>query len=162
MENRFILNAPRIMVIAGLCCLSAACGDQPSGAADRVAAASEDPPGAARPLSIGGAVAAAGDDTLSVAINCAAALEQTAEKLATMTDNPRSAEIAMIRQAEGYFSEEAQGAADTQAGGAGSSDAAIARRKAEKSGEVTEQAQLAIACLRRYGDAVDGQSGSAL
>lgn len=116
--------------------------------------AKADPPGAALPLSIGGQVQAEGGDTRDVAINCAVALGITAERLATMSSNPRSAEILLIGQARDYFASQsnAETAADENA--AGSAEAAIARRRSEKSNETTEQAQLAIACLRRYGDEV--------
>ncbi|MEO0462631.1 MAG: hypothetical protein AAF127_05845 [Pseudomonadota bacterium] len=153
----------RLAAFASLCSLIAACSGAPDTVdADNAAAiAKADPPGAALPLSIGGRVAAEGEDAVNVSVNCAAALEQTAEKLASMTDNPRSAEIAMIRQAEDYFSAEAESDI-ASAGIPGSAAAAIARRKGEKADAVTEQAQLAIACLRRYGDEVEGQSGAAL
>ncbi len=112
---------------------------------------SADPAGVALPLSIGGQVAAEGEDDSVVAINCSAALGLTAERLASMTNDPRSAEIALIRRAERYFAKQA----------GGSVEAAIAQRRSEKSDEATEQAQLAIACLRRFGDEVSAQSGAA-
>ncbi len=124
-------------------------------------APSSDPAGAALPLSIGGQVAEQGDDAMTVAVNCSAALGLTAERLASMTNDPRSSEIALIRRAEGYFADEAEAAASAGDGAAGSTGAVIARRRSEKSNEATEQAQLAIACLRRFGEEVSAQAGAA-
>ncbi len=140
---------PAIALVAAALTLSG-CSSEPAPTAE-ADAPSADPAGAALPLSIGGQVAAEGEDDSVVAINCSAALGLTAERLATMTNDPRSAEIALIRQAERYFAKQAGGPVD----------AAIARRRSEKSNEATEQAQLAIACLRRFGDEVSSQSGAA-
>lgn len=119
--------------------------------------AGADPQGAALPLSIGGRVDAGDEETPDVAINCAAALAITAERLASMSDNPQSAEIALIGKAEDYFTAEASKAAALDDTAVGSVEATIGRRRVEKASETTEQAQLAIACLRRYGGEVSGQ-----
>jgi len=125
------------------------------GAPDRVSGG--DPEGAALPLSIGGRVEAGDNDMQEVAVNCAAALGITAERLASMSDNPQSAEIVLIGKAEDFFTAEASAAAALDDTAVGSVEAEIARRRVEKSSETTEQAQLAIACLRRYGGEVSGQ-----
>ena len=138
-----------VALAAAALTLSGCSGEPAPGAEADVQSA--DPAGAALPLSIGGQVAAEGEDDSVVAINCSAALGLTAERLASMTNDPRSAEIALIRRAERYFAKQA----------GGSVEAAIAQRRSEKSDQATEQAQLAIACLRRFGDEVSVQSGAA-
>ncbi len=140
--------------------LVAGCSSEPA-PMEAQDAPSGDPAGAALPLSIGGQVEAEGDDAMAVAVNCSAALGLTAERLASMTNDPRSEEIALIRRSERYFADEAEKTARSGEGAAGSVDAAIARRRNEKSGEATEQAQLAIACLRRFGEEVTSQPGQA-
>lgn len=132
--------------------------------------AASDPPGAALPLSIGGRVDSDAGDERTTAINCAAALGLTAQRLAGVTDNASSNEIALIGRAEDFFIARAgmAGNAGAGAGGGagepamGSIEAAVARRREEKSAEITQQAQLAIACLRRFGDSVDPQTGLVL
>lgn len=111
-----------------------------------------DPPGAALPLSIGGRAEAAGDDTYTISVNCAAALSLTAERLAQMANDPRSDEIALIGRAEKHFESQAETAQAEVDDAVTSVTAAIARQRQEKSAEITEQAQLAIACLRRFAD----------
>ena len=153
------MKRPLFVLMLGALVL-AGCASQESETADQTAA-TDDPPGAALPLSIGGAVVEEGEDAMGAAVNCAAALGLTAERLASMTDNPRSTEIGLIRQAEEYFAtaaEDAEGAGDVEIG---SAEAAIARRRGEKADEATEQAQIAIACLRRYGSEPEAQSGAA-
>ncbi|MDY7096620.1 MAG: hypothetical protein SXU28_00635 [Pseudomonadota bacterium] len=149
----------RIAALAGAALLIAGCSSEsPLDANAQVAEG--DPEGAALPLSIGGAVPDTQGGEMEAAVNCAAALGLTAERLATMTDNARSTEIGLIRQAEDHFiaaAKRAEGSTDIEVG---SSQAAIARRRGEKADEATEQAQLAIACLRRYGNAIEAQSGA--
>ncbi|MDJ0978425.1 MAG: hypothetical protein QNI87_07800 [Erythrobacter sp.] len=120
---------------------------------------SVDPPGAALPLSIGGRVEADADGGFDAAINCAAALNITARRLASVTDNPLSEEIALIVKAQRYFTAEASEAAAADDSLVGSVEAVIASRREAKSAEITQQAQLAIACLRRFGDSVDPLTG---
>ena len=127
---------------------------------EEVDTAARDPEGAALPLSIGGRVEAEGDDAMMVAVNCAAALDLTAERLASMTTNPLSNEIAMIGRAESFFIARAERAASADTANTTSAAAAIGRRRSEKADEVTEQAQLAIACLRRFGESVEAQTGA--
>jgi hypothetical protein len=144
---------PLILVLAS--CSGAS--DTPDGADN----AAEDPPGAALPLSIGGRTETAGDDPFAVAVNCAAALDQTAERLAQMANNPRSEEIALLGRAAKHFEANANKEAMSGADQTDSSPAAaIARRRQEKTGEMAEQAQLAIACLRRFGDDIGAATGS--
>jgi S-formylglutathione hydrolase FrmB len=154
------LASPRGLCLAIVCWLAAACSADPRSQTPDIAAAATDPPGAALPLSIGGQVESEGDSANDAAINCAAALDQTAQRLASMTADARSSEIAIIRQAEDFFAAEAETQAEAQ-GMPGSVDAAIARRKREKADEATAQAQLAIACLRRYGERIEEQPGAA-
>jgi len=116
--------------------------------------ASNDPAGAALPLSIGGQIQAEGDDALSTAVHCAAALGLTARRLSSVTDNPLSAEIALIGRAEKFFVARANEASLETSSVAD----AVARRREEKASEITEQAQLAIACLRRFGDSAADQT----
>jgi len=119
-----------------------------------------DPPGAALPLSIGGQAAAEGEGLFDISVNCAAALDLTAERLAQMSSNPRSREIALLGRAEDHFEARADDAKAADSEIAGSTEAAIARRRNEKADETTEQAQLAIACLRRFGDDVGASTGA--
>ena len=119
-----------------------------------------DPPGAALPLSIGGQAAAEGEGLFDISVNCAAALDLTAERLAQMSSNPRSQEIALLGRAEDHFEARAEDAKAADAEIIGSTTAAIARRRNEKADETTEQAQLAIACLRRFGDDVGAVVGA--
>jgi len=136
----------------------AACSKPPvtdaSGWPPRDDQASNDPPGAALPLSIGGQIKAEGGGALSTAVHCAAALGLTAQRLSSVTDNPLSAEIALMGRAEEFFIARANEAAlQTR-----SVSDAVARRREEKASEITEQAQLAIACLRRFGASVADSS----
>ncbi len=119
-----------------------------------------DPPGAALPLSIGGQAAAEGEGLFDISVNCAAALDLTAGRLAQMSSNPRSQEIALLGRAEEHFESRAEEAKATDPEVVGSTTAAIARRRNEKADETTEQAQLAIACLRRFGDDVSAATGA--
>ncbi len=123
-------------------------------------ASESDPPGAALPLSIGGQAAAEGEGLFEISVNCAAALDLTAERLAQMSSNPRSREIALLGRAEDHFEARADDARAQDSDVIGSTEAAIARRRSEKAEETTEQAQLAIACLRRFGDDVGASTGA--
>lgn len=144
----------------------AGCSSEPSvdgqNAASGTTQLAADPAGAALPLSIGGRVDAETGDAMEGAVNCAAALGLTAERLASMSDNPLSNEIALIGRAQDFFTDQASDAAAQSETAIGSVEAAIARRRDEKSAEITQQAQLAIACLRRFGDSVDPLTGEAL
>ena len=131
----------------------AACSSSDS-TADAETMAKEDPPGAALPLSIGGRAAAEGDSLYETAINCAAAIEITSERLAQMASNPNSNEINLLGRAKDHFEEQAGKAQAEDSEIVGSPAAAIARRRTEKADATKEQAQLAIACLRRFGDDV--------
>ncbi|MEM7689159.1 MAG: hypothetical protein AAF291_09065 [Pseudomonadota bacterium] len=147
-------------------CALGACSPEPAG--DPVtslaleSAEANDPEGAALPLSIGGRVEAEEGDDRSAAVNCAAALGITAQRLATVTSNPLSNEIALINRAQDFFIARAGEVAASGDGPIGSVEAAVARRQQEKAAEVTQQAQLAIACLRRFGQSVDPQTGEVL
>ena len=128
----------------------AACSgaDEPAGNAS---AEAKDPPGAAEPLSIGGRIQGEGEGDFAIAVNCAAALSLTKDRLAQMSDNPQSREIALINRAEDHFENRASDASESDEGGGSSPAAAIERRRSEKESETVEQAQLAMACLRRFG-----------
>ena len=115
---------------------------------------SADPPGTAQALSIGRQVTTEGDGAFEISVNCAAAIGLTAEKLAQMTSNPRSRELAIMAQAQDHFEARAQAAQAEAEGNTTSPAAAIARRRSENADSTTEQAQLAMSCLRQYGDAV--------
>ena len=121
-----------------------------------------DPRGSALPLSIGGQAAAEGEGLFEISVNCAAALDLTAERLAQMSSNPRSREIALLGRAEDHFEARAEDAREQDTDVIGSTEAAIARRRNEKLDDTTEQAQLAIACLRRFGDDVGASTGAQL
>ena len=151
------LGALGTMVLAS-CAQEAPSGDAATSVA-LINEVSTDPEGAALPLSIGGRVEAEAGDAFSTAVNCAAALSITADRLATVTENPLSNEIALINRAEGFFVDEAEEAAAEGEGAAGSVEANVARRREEKASEITTQAQLAIACLRRFGDSLDPLTG---
>ncbi|MEM8726322.1 MAG: hypothetical protein AAGE86_12445 [Pseudomonadota bacterium] len=144
----FLLVAPGLLALASTACSSGSdvtAADGPE---------SEDPPGSALPLSIGGRASADGESVFEISVNCAAALDLTAERLAQMADNPRSEEIALLGRAEDHFEARAEGAQADDPDIITSPAAAIARRRNEKADEASEQAQLAIACLRRFGDEV--------
>lgn len=111
------------------------------------------------PLSIGREATEEGDGLFEIAVHCAAALDLTAERLAQMSDNPQSREIALLGRAEDHFEARAEDAKATATDVVGSTAAAIARRRNEKADETTEQAQLAIACLRRFGNDVSAETG---
>ncbi len=111
-----------------------------------------DPPGAALPLSIGGPMPLLASDDRDTAIHCAAALGLTAERLASLSDNPRRSEIAVMRQAEDFFVASAQGSQASPGEADLRVQRAIERHQSEKRDEVAGQAQLAIACLRRFGE----------
>ncbi|QUL37316.1 hypothetical protein [Erythrobacter sp. JK5] len=147
------LFAPCLIALA-----MTACSSGGGGAAVPEPEAS-DPPGAALPLSIGGQAAAEGEGTFEIAVNCAAALDLTAERLAQMSANPQSREIALLGRAEDHFETRAQAAQAADPDIIVSPAAAIARRRTEKAESTTEQAQLAIACLRRFGDDVGATTG---
>jgi hypothetical protein len=143
----------RSLVILALGAALTACSPAES-TADAEASAKQDPPGAALPLSIGGRAAAEGAGLYETAINCAAAIEITSERLAQMASNPNSNEINLLDRAKDHFEEQAGKAQADNSEIAGSPAAAIARRRTEKADATKEQAQLAIACLRRFGDDV--------
>ena len=145
------LGAPCLLILAGC---SAPSGTQVE------AAAPDNPPGAALPLSLGGRAEAGGDDPFTVAVNCAAALSLTAERLAQMANDPASQEIALLGRAQRHFQSRAENARESSEAGTGSVAAAVGRRREEKAQETTQQAQLAIACLRRFGDDVSASTGA--
>lgn len=149
----------KTLAIGPLAVLCAACGGE---VAQEVAdtGASDDPPGAALPLSIGGRAEAAGDTEFDLAVNCAAALSLTAERLAQMANNPVSDEIALLGRAQRHFETQAGSAQTASDDIVGSATAAIARRRQEEASQSSAQAQLAIACLRRFGDDIGAATGS--
>ena len=112
----------------------------------------EDPAGAALPLSIGGRVADEEGGPYESAVNCAAALDITGESLMQRTNNTSSAEIQLLKRAEAHFKARAE--QTRAADGESTSTVAIARRRSEKANDTSQQAQLAIACLRRFGDEI--------
>lgn len=148
MSSRIFPRRASILVAAAAL---SACGSDAPDRSVAVGADAADPPGAALPLSIGNAAGEEGADAFAAAVNCAAALDLTGERLATMAAGGASREIDLISRAKDYFTAQAGGAV---ADNVTSPEAAIARRKREKAGETTAQAQLAIACLRRFGDEV--------
>lgn len=156
MRRPVLLLAPCVMAVGLSACSSG------QDAATRPGSESNDPPGAALPLSIGGQAAEEGDGLFEIAVNCAAALDQTAERLAQMSSNPQSREIALLGRAEDHFEARAEGARSSDPEIVGSTAAAIARRRNEKADDTTEQAQLAIACLRRFGNDVSATTGAEL
>jgi len=147
-DRVFLPSRPVFLAAFGLLAL-AACGSDGDRETAEDTATPSAPPGAALPLSIGNAASEEGEDALAAAVNCAAALELTSERLAQMSTGGVSREIDLIGRAKDYFANQAETAASDTAS---SPAAAIARRKREKAGETTQQAQLAIACLRRFGD----------
>lgn len=132
--------------------LLAACSGEASRQVDDREAVS-DPPGAATALSLGGRVSSEGDSEFDIAVNCAAALRITSTTLGQMTSGPASQEVRMINRTATMFEATAEEQRAGEAPGA-STQAVIERRIAEKSENAGEQAQLAIACLRRMEDAL--------
>lgn len=151
-----LFKAPFRARFAGLVILAGVLGACSSGDAPGVdeASPSDDPPGAALPLSIGGRAAAVGEGLFETSVNCAAALDITAERLAQMADNANTREMRLLSRAEEHFTQRADEAQQEDDTIIASAPAAIARRRSEKAGDTREQAQLAIACLRRFGDDV--------
>ncbi|MEM8724879.1 MAG: hypothetical protein AAGE86_05070 [Pseudomonadota bacterium] len=152
----FLLLAPCLIALAASACTPG------KDAASESAAEASDPPGAALPLSIGGKAAQEGEGLFEIAVNCAAAIDLTAERLAQMSSNPQTREIALLGRAEDHFEARAEDARADASEVVGSVEAAIARRRSEKADETTEQAQLAIACLRRFGNDVSAETGAEL
>jgi hypothetical protein len=141
----------------------AACADIPPqqdlAPAAMVPVAADNPPGAARPLSIGGRVALEEGDARTRAVHCAAALNLTAQQLTAASADRFTAAVAILGKAEAFFLE-AAGEAAAEGTNSRASIAALARRRREeKSSEVREQAQLAIACMRRVSDRLDQEAG---
>lgn len=161
-RTRTGLRTLGVIAILALCACSQEPAGDPAATLALEPATQPDPEGAALPLSIGGRVEAEEGDDRSAAVNCAAALGITAQRLATVTTNPLSNEIALINRAQDFFIKRAGEADANGDGSAGSVEAAVARRQEEKAAEVTQQAQLAIACLRRFGENVDPQTGEVL
>ena len=134
------------ITFAALCSLLiTACGQQ----ADRdetqqSAAQNSYPEGAARALSIGGDVASEGDDEFDIAVNCATALRITAETVGRMTGSDDTPEIRAIERGADTFESRADAAFPER-----DVESAIAARTAEKATDSGQQAQLAIACVRR-------------
>jgi hypothetical protein len=141
----------RLAAVCAAFALAACSGGETADANGASVAGRADPPGAALPLSIGDPGENASEDALTAAINCAAALELTSERLAQMASGGASQEIALITRAGDYFTAEAAREGQNRVS---SAEAMIGRRKQEKASETTGQAQLAIACLRRYGEAI--------
>jgi len=104
--------------------------------------AESDPPGAALPLSIGGRLESEGDNAASTAAstaaNCVVALKITANRVTQINGDRTAAEVALMNRAKDYFA--------SQAGVAAPSDIASSIDRKDVAG----QAQLAIACLRRF------------
>lgn len=121
-------------------------------AAEEGTAPAKDPPGAALALSIGGRAAAEGEGIYDTSVNCAVALSITNERLAQIANNPDSPEVALLRRAERHFVTRAREAQASEEEAVATPEAAIAQRRMEKASATQEQAQLAIACLRRFGD----------
>lgn len=94
-------------------------------------------------------------DEFSNSIQCAAALGLTAQALAAMSDSDSSPHVAQIRLAEKHFLQRALKAPGPAQGDSASVDSAVARERVAKADEVAGQAQLAIACLRRFGGSFD-------
>ncbi|MDJ0643317.1 MAG: hypothetical protein QNJ15_10895 [Erythrobacter sp.] len=156
LANRALLSLAVGAIAVGL----SGCSGGDDARASESSIAADDPPGAALPLSIGGQAAEEGDGQFQIAVNCAAALDQTAERLAQMSSNPQSREIALLERAEDHFEVRAEEARSNDSEIVGSTAAAIARRRNEKADATTEQAQLAIACLRRFGNDVGSATGA--
>ncbi|MEM7702454.1 MAG: hypothetical protein AAF251_11000 [Pseudomonadota bacterium] len=116
-------------------CSAAPSGETASGDALTVEAES-DPPGAALPLSIGGRLDSEEDNPASTAANCAAALKVTSNRVARVSGDRTASEVALMNRAEDYFASQA--------------DAPSAITSLVDSNDVAGQAQLAIACLRRF------------
>lgn len=103
------------------------------------------PPGVAEALSLGAQASDEGTSPYGGAVNCAAALEVTAETLAPMTSGANSREVRMVKSAARQF----RNRAATQPGASEQQVAAdVARRLKEKRDDASGQAQLSIACLR--------------
>jgi|GEM_PF-2530086 len=130
--------------------LAACSGEATQEVDDREAVA--DPPGAAAALSLGGRVSSEGDSEFDIAVNCAAALRITSKTLVQMTSGPESQEIQMIDRTASIFGERADELRSSNDASGASARAAIESRISEKSESAGEQAQLAIACLRKMED----------
>ncbi|MEM9500335.1 MAG: hypothetical protein AAF941_00685 [Pseudomonadota bacterium] len=148
------INRPISILIPCLALLTTVACSSADEATTADAPENEDPPGAALPLSIGGRAAAEGESVFEISVNCAAALDLTAERLAQMVTNSASDEIALLGRAKNHFEARAEDAGASDPEIITSPAAAIARRRNEKIDETSEQAQLAIACLRQFGDEV--------
>lgn len=127
--------------------LLSACSASPRGEAGASAAFADqgrsDPPGAALPLSIGGRLDDEEGNAASTAANCAVALNVTANRVAQISGDRTAAEVALINQAENYFASQA-GVVVPSLGDSRAVTTSIDRK------DIAEQAQLAIACLRRF------------
>ncbi|MEL7518286.1 MAG: hypothetical protein AAFN48_04965 [Pseudomonadota bacterium] len=117
---------------------SASLGGQAGESAAFADRAESDPPGAALPLSIGGRLKSEGDNAASTAANCAVALRITANRVTQINGDRTAAEVALMNRAKDYFASQTGVAAPS----------ALASSIDRK--DVAGQAQLAIACLRRF------------
>ena len=147
----FHAAGPRFLALCAFIALPACSAQEAADASGDDAGISADPPGAAVPLSIGNGAPDETGDAFAAAVNCAAALDLTAERLAQMTTGVASREIELMERAGDFFIAEAERlGADKVTTPA----ASLARRKQDEAGATRQQAQLAIACLRRYGEEV--------
>ncbi|MEM6584608.1 MAG: hypothetical protein AAF692_02530 [Pseudomonadota bacterium] len=147
-----------MLIVVGL----AGCADLPSGSvADRLApsgGALVDPPGAALPLSIGGRIEPREGDLQAVAIPCVAALDMTAKRLAAMADTSSGPALAVFQDAQAYYLDQASRLSGKSILGPEAVSARVRQYQDEKAGEVRQQAQFAITCLRRYGESLEASA----
>ncbi len=132
---------PSLLVLV----LLSACGDAGGDASQQQRQPITDPPGLAQALSLGAQAADEGTSSYDGAINCAAALQVTAETLAPMTSGANSREVRMVKSAARQFLNRAATQPDANERQA---MADVARRVREKRDDASGQAQLSIACLR--------------
>lgn len=106
-----------------------------------------DPAQVAAALSVGGRLPRETIGTYESAIDCAAALRITADRLAPIATGASAQGVELARKAADYYRDRALGL-DASKATPSSVQSAIAQRVHDKRGDAGAQAQLSIACLR--------------
>ncbi|MXP10897.1 hypothetical protein [Pseudoblastomonas halimionae] len=123
----------------------AGCSSEPAPASDRAEPASA-PAGTARLLSLGSHLVEEGGTSAELAFNCAVALRVTEVAVAPLTTAANADQMELIKRASEIYTRRAVGTEAGRTEREVTTD--IARQTRAKMDEKSEQAQLAIVCLR--------------
>ena len=123
----------------------AGCSSEPAPSVDREVEIPT-PPGTARLLSLGSHLVDGDESSAELALNCAIALRVTEIAVAPLATSANAEEMELIGRAAKVYTDRAVAAGEGSTGQAIRND--IVRQAKEKTEDKSEQAQLAIVCLR--------------